>query len=129
MMLMKWMLKLKRWLIAAEKALGLVSTIILILLRKERRFSRIISCLWWKVLSSIRFLHSRICSDHKRIRRMRGIHLDLTQLKNTKKAFKIQRLYRIIKMIQLEILWSANKEVRETVLSFLTNSKNRNQKN
>jgi hypothetical protein len=39
------MLKLKRWLIAAEKALGLVSTIIVILLRKERRFSRIISCL------------------------------------------------------------------------------------
>ena len=60
---------------------------------------------------------------------MRGIHLDLMQLKNTKKAFKIQRLYRVIKMIQLEILWSANKEVRETVLSFLTNSKNRNKKN
>ena len=60
---------------------------------------------------------------------MRGIHLDLTQLKNTKKAFKIQRLYRVIKMIQQEILWSANKEVRETVLSFLTSSKNRSKKN
>lgn len=56
---------------------------------------------------------------------MRDNHLILMHLKNKKKVFKMQKILRVNKLIQLEILWLANKEVKEIVLNFLISSKNR----
>lgn len=46
-------------------------------------------------------------------------------LKNKKKVFKMQKILRVNKLIQLEILWLADKEVKEIVLNFLISLKNR----
>ena len=99
--------KVKRWLIAVERAICLVSTIIVI--RKKSRFWRIIKCSWWKGLLLIKYLHSRICSGLNNNQRMRDNHLNWMYLKNKKKVliirvFKMQKLYWLNKLIQREIL-------------------------